>query len=211
MNSTFENISEDKRQKIIAACLEEFASKGYKNASTNSMVINAQISKGLLFHYFGNKKNLYLYLLDLSMECFIEKFYSYIEKPNSDIFERVMQRGIIKMKLAIEEPLMYKLVLEAFIDIPQELEEEITKRYEKLYSEHMPIAFEDVDYSLFRDDIDTKKAMEFMVLCFDALYDKYTKQFKGKALNISDDEIDNMVKEYYEFMDMMKFGVYKKK
>jgi len=211
LNTAFQNINEEKRKKIIAACLEEFASKGYEKASTNSMVKKAEISKGLLFHYFGSKKNIYLYLLDLAMDSFLSKFYSYYTKPNSDIFERVMQRGIIKMKISNEEPLMSKLVMEAFIDTPQDMEEEIAVRYKKLYSENMPIVSQDVDYSLFREDIDTSKAMEFMMLCFDALYNKYTNKFKGKALALSNEEIDDMVKEYYEYMDMMKFGMYKKK
>jgi TetR/AcrR family transcriptional regulator len=211
LNSTFENISEEKRQKIIAVCLEEFATKGYESASTNSMVKKAEISKGLLFHYFGSKKNLYLYLLDIAIDCFIGKFYSYYTKPNSDVFERIIQRGIIKIKISSEEPLMSKLVMEAFIDTPQGMKEEMDSRFKKLYSENMPTVAEDVDYSLFRDDIDTQKAMEFMMLCFDALYNKYTNKFKGKALALSNEEIDNMVKEYYEFLDMMKFGMYKKK
>lgn len=211
MNSAFENISEEKRQKIIAACFEEFAEKGYVNASTNNMVKKAEISKGLLFHYFGSKKNLYLYLLDLSMDIFMNKFYSYYVEPSSDIFDRVMQIGIIKIKISNEEPLMTKLVLEAFIDTPQEMKEEIGGRYKKFYSENMPLKFQDVDYSLFRDDIDTQKAIEFMMLCFDALYNKYTNRFKGKALALSNEEIDNMVKEYYEYMNMMKFGTYNKK
>lgn len=211
MNSAFQNISDEKKQKIIVACLEEFATKGYENASTNSMVKAAEISKGLLFHYFGSKKNLYIFLLDLSIDCFITKFYSYADKPSSDIFERIMQRGIVKMKISIEEPLMTKLTMEAFIDTPKGMEEEIAVRYKKIYSENIPVLLQDVDYSLFREDIEANKAMEFIMLCFDALYSKYTKKFKGKALALTSEEFDEMEKEYYEFFDMIKFGVYRKK
>ena len=105
---------------------------------------------------------------------------------------------------------MSKLVMEAFIDTPPDMQEEIVIRYKKIYSENMPIVLQDVDYSLFREGIDANKAMESMMLCFDALYNKYTKMFKGKALALSNGEIENMVKECYEFMDMMKFGMYKK-
>mgnify|MGYP001006429114 FL=1 len=52
-------IDEQKRQRVIRASIEEFA-KGYEVASTNEIVRKAGISKGLLFHYFGNKKNLYM-------------------------------------------------------------------------------------------------------------------------------------------------------
>ena len=164
LKPAFDNISEEKRQKIIAVCIEEFAEKGYEKASTNGMVNKAEISKGSLFHYFGNKKNLYLYLLDIAMDYFVNNFYKYEAKTktSNDFFERIVQQGVIKMKLAAENPYMYKLVMEAFIDTPDEMKIEIASRYQKLYTEGMPNLFQDVDYSLFRDDIDTQRAIEFI-------------------------------------------------
>ena len=58
------SLSEEKQQRILNAALKEFAQKGYKNASTNQIVKEADISKGLLFHYFKNKKQLFLFLYD---------------------------------------------------------------------------------------------------------------------------------------------------
>ena len=54
----------EKRERIINAAINEFTKKGYRNASTNEIVKEAGISKGLIFHYFKNKKQLYLFLYD---------------------------------------------------------------------------------------------------------------------------------------------------
>lgn len=210
MNKTFSNLNEEKREKILNACLEEFALKGYEMASTNNIVVKAGISKGLLFHYFGSKKNIYLYLLDYAIEYFIDKFYSYDVKASYDIFERIMQRGVIKMKIAGEKPLLYKLLMEAFVDTPAGMEEEMNLRYQKIYAENMPAVFENIDYSLFREEIDIKKAVEFMTLCFDSIYNKYIKTAKGKAAQLSLEETEIMVNEYKEYIDMIKYGIYKK-
>lgn len=210
LNPAFDNISEEKRQKIIDVCIEEFAERGYEKASTNGMVSKAEISKGSLFHYFGNKKNLYLYLLDIAMDFFVNNFYKYETKTSSDLFERIVQQGVIKMKLASENPHMYKLVMEAFIDTPDDMKIEIASRYQKMYSEGMPNLFQDVDYSLFRDDIDTQRAIEFIMLCFDSIYNKYAKMAKGKASSLSLEEVEKMVQEYSVYIDMIKFGIYKK-
>ena len=51
------------------------------------MVIKAGISKGLLFHYFENKKNIYLYLVDYSMKHFLDRFYDNDFKTSSDLFD----------------------------------------------------------------------------------------------------------------------------
>ncbi|STY42091.1 HTH-type transcriptional repressor AcnR [Listeria booriae] len=63
---------EDKRAKILDVAVEEFASHGYKAASTNRICEVAGVSKGLIFHYFGSKEKLYTaavtYSVDLVME-----------------------------------------------------------------------------------------------------------------------------------------------
>lgn len=60
----FERLPFEKRKRIIDVCIEEFGDKGYTNASTNTIVKNAGISKGTLFNYFDNKKIFFfLYLI----------------------------------------------------------------------------------------------------------------------------------------------------
>ncbi len=210
MNPAFNKLNVQKKTNIINTCMEEFAQNGYERASTNSMVSRAGISKGLLFHYFGSKKDLYLYLLDYAIEHFIGRYYENDMKASSDLFERIVNRGIVKMKIASEQPFMYKLVMEAFIDTPRGMEEEMKARYDKIYSQHMPAVFEDIDFSLFREDIDKQKAIEFMLLSLDGIYNKYMKQTKGKALSLSLEEADKIISEHNLFIDMIKYGIYKK-
>ena len=47
-----EKKSINNKEKIINVALEEFVLNGYKAASTNSICKNAQVSKGLLYHYY---------------------------------------------------------------------------------------------------------------------------------------------------------------
>lgn len=56
MNDAFYKLDEEKRQKIINSGLMEFSNYGYQQSSTNRIVENAGIGKGMLFYYFKNKK-----------------------------------------------------------------------------------------------------------------------------------------------------------
>lgn len=58
------------KERIINIALEEFAQNGYQSASTNVICKKAKVSKGLLYHYYGSKENLYLSVL----RYFIDKF-----------------------------------------------------------------------------------------------------------------------------------------
>jgi len=68
MISNFLKLEPKKREQILNAAINEFAQKDYKNASTNEIVKKAGISKGLIFHYFKNKKQLYIFLYDYLIE-----------------------------------------------------------------------------------------------------------------------------------------------
>ncbi|NJN22682.1 MAG: TetR/AcrR family transcriptional regulator [Leptolyngbya sp. RL_3_1] len=67
-NSTFFNLPEPKRQKIIDLAIAEFASRDYDSASISNVVKQAKIAKGSFYQYFADKKDLYLYLVELAMQ-----------------------------------------------------------------------------------------------------------------------------------------------
>lgn len=64
----FEKLDENKKNRIIEAAMNEFIKEGFNGASTNTIVKNAEISKGALFNYFENKENLYLYFLNCQIK-----------------------------------------------------------------------------------------------------------------------------------------------
>lgn len=45
--------------KILSSAIEEFGEKGYDNASLNTICSKYAISKGLIYHNFKNKDNLF--------------------------------------------------------------------------------------------------------------------------------------------------------
>ena len=65
---SFEKLPGEKKDKILSAGIREFSQKSYNDAGTDRITEQCQISKGILFHYFGSKKKFYLYCLEKSME-----------------------------------------------------------------------------------------------------------------------------------------------
>jgi TetR/AcrR family transcriptional regulator len=64
----FQNLSPEKQEKVFQAAVSEFASKGYRNASMNSLVKTAGISKGSIFQYFRSKRNLFDAVLEIAVQ-----------------------------------------------------------------------------------------------------------------------------------------------
>jgi len=62
---TFLNLSEEKRQTIVNAAVDEFAEYGFEAASINRIVANSGISKGSFYQYFEDKLDVFRYLLTM--------------------------------------------------------------------------------------------------------------------------------------------------
>ena len=59
---TFLNLPEEKKERFIAAALEEFAHKEFQTASITAIVKELGIAKGSVYQYFEDKLDLWLYL-----------------------------------------------------------------------------------------------------------------------------------------------------
>jgi len=204
----FENLPEEKKKRIIDVVIKEFAVNGYDKASTNSIVKKANISKGILFHYFQSKKNLFLYIFDYCLVNLTDKYYSVKETDPRDIFERFIWISIRKIKIIQEEPLMNKLVFSAISNMPELLKLELTERYSKYYEEHMPKFFEDIDTSRFRKEIDKQKAIELVMMCMDSISNKYLQKYKNISVDEVFNDVEKIMAECNEYMDILKFGIY---
>ncbi len=98
----FENLNPEKQQKILNSALSEFAEHGYEQASTNRIVKQAGIGKGMLFYYFKNKKDLYEYLIEYSLDFFLTKYLYLVDIEEKDFIKRLKGAAQIKMTAKLE-------------------------------------------------------------------------------------------------------------
>ena len=68
MNERFFSLPAERQGAIVNAAYAVFAADSYRHASTDDIAARAGISKGLLFHYFESKRELYRYLYRHSAE-----------------------------------------------------------------------------------------------------------------------------------------------
>ena len=87
MNEKFFDLKKDKQDRMINAGLRIFALNGYHHASTDEIVKEAQISKGLLFHYFGSKAGYYAFLYNYISRFVILQLRSEIRSAEIDYFD----------------------------------------------------------------------------------------------------------------------------
>ena len=110
MNEKFFDLKKEKQDRMINAALKVFARNGYRHASTDDIVAEAGISKGLLFHYFTSKLGLYTFLYDYSIRFMSLELSTGVAKEETDFFVLLKQIEAAKMQVLRNYPYMQQFI-----------------------------------------------------------------------------------------------------
>lgn len=210
MYENFTRIPEQEQEAILAVCIEEFARKGYSKASTNAIVERAGIPKGTLFYYFGSKKDLFLYVLDHAIESYTAEFNRMAGELPSDLFERLLARGEIRMRFAIQQPLLYQLFFSAFLDTPEELRAAMASRYSAYAAASARLLKDGLDCSSLRPGIEVDKAIQLTSLVLEGIYARFHGNFRQSGPEAALQLVQSLREEVREYFSLLKSGLYRK-
>ena len=134
MNERFFSLSPERQRAIINAGYRVFSQNTYKNSPMSQIAAQAQISKSLLFHYFRNKKELYLFLWDKCAQMTIEVLTRYGCYEQEELFVS-MERGMrAKMELIRRYPDMANFTIRAFYEKEPEISAAIQQSYHRYFN-----------------------------------------------------------------------------
>lgn len=134
MNEKFFSLPEEKQQAIINAGYRVFSQNSYKNSPMSEIAEAAGISKSLLFHYFHNKKELYMFLWDKCAKMTIELLTEYECYSQRELFES-MERGMrVKMEIIRQYPDMGNFTIKAFYEKDPVISAAIQESYHRYFN-----------------------------------------------------------------------------
>lgn len=110
MNAKFFDLKQEKQDRMVNAALKIFATNGYLHASTDDIVKEARISKGLLFHYFDSKIGVYSFVYDYAVRYISLELSSAIDPGETSFFEILRQMEAAKMQVLKSYPYMFMFI-----------------------------------------------------------------------------------------------------
>lgn len=162
MNEKFLELSKEKQLRIINAGLEIFAKYEYKHAITDDIARIAGISKGLLFHYFENKKAFYMYLFRYCKQKIMDEIIDDSFHQIDDFFVLIRYGAEKKMKLLVHYPLVMGFVFRTFHSKNESISEDINEVLQDANEEAYEIYFKNIDFTKFKEGVAPKKIYEMM-------------------------------------------------
>ncbi|WP_044896077.1 TetR/AcrR family transcriptional regulator [Bacillus alveayuensis] len=215
--SAFEKQPQEKKDLIIKVSIEEFVKNGYEKTSTDVITRRAGISKGILFHYFKSKKNLYLYLVNYVKDLLTEKTMEALKQIKADdFFERVKKIVLMKQKVTAQYLQETQFIAQAFTNPPvavkKEMEEIIKKHYETYQEDFMleHVYIKDlIQTEKLRDDISVDTVISMTMFIVEQLTNKYLALYKNKQFDIMNNT-ESLIRELNDYLKIVKYGIYKR-
>lgn len=202
MNEKFFELPIEKRMKIVDAGFKVFSQNEYKKASTEDIALSGGISKGLLFYYFHNKKNLYMFLYEEAVKLITENVISSNFNNIEDFFELCEYAAHRKVELLKQTPHIAEFIVKCFYsqkeDVSDEINNKLTDATTMIYKQY----FKNIDLSKFKEDVNPLEILQMITWTSDG----YMHELRRKNIPINYDEF---IGKYKMWINMLKKISYK--
>lgn len=176
MNEKFYNLSKEKQDRMINGSIKVFAQNGYDKASTDIIIVEAGISKGLLFHYFGSKKNLYYFVMEYCARYLIMELKASIPDSEKNLFERVKLVEQAKLMMLKNYPFLDLFLICAAGEQSEDVKECAADWSSQVDEAYRQLLNEKSDPDLIRGNISVEDAREIVNLCMEGYKSRMYKK-----------------------------------
>lgn len=166
------------RERILHAALAEFGSKSYDAASVNSICEAGQIPKGLLYHNFKGKDDLYLNCVKICYDAMTDSLKSQA-LAFQDAKEGMQQILMARQKFLAENPCYANIFFNTVIQPPRRLVRELAQMRKGLDDYFSQCCLDVLDCLTLRDGITKEAALEYFLMTsemFNGYFQKKAEQ-----------------------------------
>lgn len=193
------------RQRILNAAMEEFSGKGYEGASLNTICSEKGISKGIIYHYFKDKNELYLLCVE---ECFRE-VTAYLEEHTASsggpAGKRLQDYFNARLRFFADHPLCLGIFAEAVFNPPAGLGAEIAMRKAEFDRLNISVLTGLLESEPLREGLTVSSIVEDFRMYMDIF------NMRFRAVVRDDQPMEELLKKHEERcrrqLDIMLYGV----
>lgn len=192
------------REKIIQAAIQEFGTKTYEVASLNTICMENQISKGLIYHNFKNKDELYLECVNI---CYCELIKHLQELTSDEVDVQKKLKEILKARQDFfnENPFYRQIFFNSILMPPNHLVKEL-KSLRSNYNDFLKTRYQEILMNMeLRKDVTMEKALTHLIV----LQEMYNSYFRDMYYENEDfnDLVETHENKISELLDIMLYGI----
>lgn len=192
------------REKIVNAAMKEFGEKHYDRASINTICTNNNISKGLIYHNFKNKDDLYLECVKICYQKLIEAS-EHIPYSSIDFHKQLEEFINARQTFFKNNPYLAKIFFNSILFPPPHLSGEL-KYIRKDYDNFLKIRYTELLKNVqLKPSLSLEKAVQYFLI-FQEMYNSYFRD-----LHIENQNMDTLIEihetKISELLDILLYGM----
>jgi TetR/AcrR family transcriptional regulator len=198
------------QERILDAALQEFSRHHFEQASTNQIAKEAKVAKGLLFHYFKSKEELYLAVAQHIIDTNIRLFWDQQRDSPSDLFDRMRVWSVLRIQFAQKHPEMYHFLTMLLAECPPAIKPRAMALLAPLQKRGVEELMKDLDTSRLRRGVSIQQAIEALMLFSAGLEKKFIAIFSSMpdhGLSM----IEAVSQQAHEYFELLRDGLYEPK
>jgi len=210
--NTFLNLEEEKRNKILKSAISEFSANGFEKGNVAAIAKNAGVSKGSMYQYFNDKKDIYLYCIEKAYEISLK----YVENRTKEYYKMsVFDYTYLGFKNAwsflVDEREVYILLENAAFDMNSDIGSEVLKI---IYRDSVSVfnsITEMIDMNKEKGLIKTQVSTDLILIYITAISAKFKEKMlfiakeKGKKVcDMSFEDFEPLIKD---MISLIKNGI----
>ncbi len=181
--TTFKHLPPDKQARVLAAALEEFADRGYHQASLNRVVAQAGIAKGSLYQYFPNKEGIFRHIFQHALALVWRTLNTVKEETlGEDFFTRLEKSLLAGVRFLREHPRIFNLYLKIQFDKNVPLREEFLAAVRRHAGEYFASL---VRRARSRGQLRPGMPEGAMLFLLDAVFDRFLQAVAVPSLDVA--------------------------
>jgi len=194
----FTSLPADKQKKIIDAALQVFGENTYSKASTGDIAAAADISKGMIFHYFGSKKALYFYLINLCGDILTSEREAHLDQRVTDFFDRIKLAIRIKVAATKQHPYLLAFLKHVFFETDSDVVDEIKEKVSYGVSNSWEALMEKVDTTKFTDPAAPGLLVKLLTWASEGVMES----------RFDEGDMEARMQDFFACLDLMRYHFY---
>ena len=194
-------------ERILDAALLEFGTKSYETASLNAICENNGISKGLLYHNFKSRDELYLQCVAMCYDEFVKYLRS--DDFESDDIQKTLSRILERRQEFFESyPLYANIFFDTLLRPPKQLVDRINELKSEFDEFNRNRYKELLGKIRLRDGISQEDALEYINV-FQRMYNEYFRYRSNTGESLRELATAHESR-LYELLDILLYGIAEK-
>lgn len=185
------------------AAFQEFGTLGYENVNIEKICKVHGISKGMMYHYFSNKDDLFLACVQKVIEdltSFVQKHLSEIENKDVSLSIRDF---ILLRQMYFDHHVQQKTIMEtAMVKPPAHLKAQIHDLRKPLIEINHKFLKEQLKKIQLRKEIDEEKAIRY-IETLDIFFQSILREF----VSDSTQNMNTLIQGVNDLLDLFLFGI----